>query len=116
LRGKALRSYREDLDIIADILSVAIKGGAKKTQIMYQANLSYMLLKKYLNDVLEASLLRFDNDSGCYFLTPKGKRFLIVYREYTRRNRHVERQINNLQDKRRRLKQLCLGGGEDEDT
>ena len=49
-----MRSYRERLDIVADMLQVVNEAGAKKTQIMYKANLSYNLLKKYLADIVEA--------------------------------------------------------------
>lgn len=108
---KALRSYRGELDIIADILKVTANGGARKTQILYQANLSYRLLQKYLNDALKAQLLRFDDGNGRYVLTAKGLLFLTVYKEYARRNRHVEKQLNDLNDKRRRLKELCSSGG-----
>ena len=43
-------NYRGKLDIIADILRV-VSGNAKKTQIMYQANLSYRVLQKYLAEI-----------------------------------------------------------------
>jgi predicted transcriptional regulator len=111
---KALRSYRSDLDIIADILKVAANGGARKTQILYRANLSYRLLQKYLNDALEARLLRFEDGDKRYVLTSKALQFLSVYKEYAKRNRHVVKQLNDLNDKRRRLKELCSRGGEDE--
>lgn len=39
--------YRSRYEIIADMLNV-VSGRAKKTKIMYQANLSYKLLQKYL--------------------------------------------------------------------
>jgi predicted transcriptional regulator len=39
-------NYRDKLDIIADILTVASRN-AKRTQIMYQANLSYKVLCDY---------------------------------------------------------------------
>ncbi|MGB9756522.1 MAG: winged helix-turn-helix domain-containing protein [Candidatus Bathyarchaeales archaeon] len=103
-------SYRSSLDIIADILNVVGEGGTKKTQIMYRANLSYRLLEKYLKDVLEAFLLRFDDGCQRYVLTSKGRRFLEVYKEYSRRNKHVEKVINDLHEKRRRLKELCSRG------
>jgi len=111
---KALRNYRSDLDIIADILKVAANGGASKTQILYRANLSYRLLQKYLNDVLEACLLRLEEDNKRYVLTSKALQFLSVYKEYAKRNRHVVKQLNDLNDRRRRLKELCSRGGEHE--
>lgn len=106
-----MRSYRSDLDIIADILKVAANGGARKTHILYQANLSYRLLQKYLNDALEARLLRFEEGNKRYFLTSKALQFLSVYKEYAKRNSHVVRQLNDLNDKRRRLKELCSRSG-----
>ena len=47
---------RNDLDICADILRVA-KKGAKKTQIVYKANLNFKIVKKYLKRLLENGLL-----------------------------------------------------------
>ena len=49
--------YRDRLQIIADILVIASRR-ARKTQIMYQANLSYRLLCRYLGEVLEAGLVK----------------------------------------------------------
>lgn len=95
------------MDIIADILRVVKRGSAKKTQIMYGANLSYKVLKKYLAEVLEACLIRFENRSRCYVLTAKGREFLEMYREYARHNRHVERQLNNVKAKKNILEKLC---------
>ena len=83
-------SYRSRLDIIADILHVA-RQGAKKTQIMYQANLSYKLLTRYLSGILEACLVRFERRKQCYVLTRKGIEFLEKYKKYSRRNRRLEK-------------------------
>lgn len=101
-------TYRNRFDIIADILQV-VKGnnGAKKTQIMYGANLSYRVLTKYLADVLEASLIRFEKNRSLYVLTDRGKEFLEHYREYSKRNRHVERQLETVNAKKRILEELC---------
>jgi predicted transcriptional regulator len=65
-----LGSYRGRLDIIADILHVT-GGNAKKTQIMYQANLSYKLLQRYLNEVVKASLVSLESKTQNYMLTQK---------------------------------------------
>jgi len=103
-----LGSYRSRFDIIADILHV-VKGndGARKTQIMYGANLSYKVLVRYLGEVLEACLIRFEKGRRCYVLTAKGREFLEHYREYSRRNRHVTEQLKNVESKRRVLEGLC---------
>jgi predicted transcriptional regulator len=74
---------------------------------MYGANLSYNLLTRYLAEILEACLVKFESKSGCYVLTEKGKRFLQHYREYSKRNRHVERQLETVNAKRKVLEELC---------
>ena len=48
-----MAKYRNGLSIIADILHVA-GSGAKKTHIMYFANLSHELLEKYLSATVQA--------------------------------------------------------------
>lgn len=101
-------SYRSRFDIIADILQVVkSNNGAKKTQIMYGANLSYKVLTKYLAEVLEACLITFEKKDGVYVLTGRGKEFLEHYREYSKRNRRVERQLENVNAKKRILEKLC---------
>jgi len=66
--------YRSKLEIRADILGVA-KDGAKKTDILYQANLSYKVLKKYLHDLLEGGMLHIDRYSGKFFTTYRGEKY-----------------------------------------
>jgi len=103
-----LGGYRSRFDIIADILRVVkANNGAKKTQIMYGANLSYKLLMRYLAEVLEVCLIRFEKGKRCYVLTGKGREFLEHYREYSRRNKYVVRQLETVSAKKRRLEELC---------
>ena len=99
-------SYRDRLDIIADILQVASQN-AKKTQIMYQANLSYKVLTKYLRKVSAASLISFEGDEQYYTLTAKGREFLDVYREYSESSRKLAKRLNEINDKKHMLEQLC---------
>jgi predicted transcriptional regulator len=100
--------YRRKLDIIADVLSVASDGdGAKKTQIMYQANLSYKLLMKYLVAVRRAYLVSFERGRRCYVLTSKGKQFLDLYKDYSRRTRYVEKHLSDANGKKKALESLC---------
>lgn len=103
-------SYRGRLDIIADILHVVGKEGAKKTQIMYQANLSYKVLTKYLTEVIEACLVRLQREKRCYVLTSKGRKFLEKYRKYSRSNKHLEQRLNDLHSHRKVLEDLCSVG------
>ena len=101
-------NYRGRLDIIADILNVASRD-AKKTQIMYQANLSYKVLQRYLAEIGHAQLIRFEDGRRCYSLTEKGREFLSVYERYSKTNRHVEKRLNDVATKRKFLEGLCPG-------
>jgi len=82
-------------------------GSAKKTQIMYGANLSYTVLAKYLAEILSACLLKCEGSKRHYVLTDKGKKFLQHYREYSKRNKNVERQLEKVNAKRKVLEELC---------
>jgi len=104
-----LGTYRRKLDIIADILNVAIPG-AKKTQIMYRANLSYRLLTKYLAEVREACLVSFQSRERCYVVTSKGREFLETYKDYSRRNKYAEKHLRDIRTKRKTLEKMCSIG------
>jgi len=101
-----LRNYRDRIDIIADILNVASRN-AKKTQIMYQANLSFKVLQKYLNEIIAASLMAFENNHRYYKLTFKGRQYLDAYKEYARCSKTVEKRLNDFSTKRKVLENLC---------
>jgi predicted transcriptional regulator len=100
--------YRSRFEIIADILNVA-NNRAKKTKIMYQANLSYKLLQKYLAEVKRSSLVMYERKGRCYVLTDKGREFLQAYREYSKHASFVEKHINNFRLKEKALDRLCSG-------
>ena len=99
-------NYRGRLDIIADILHV-VSGNARKTQIMYQANLSYKVLQKYLAEITGASLISFEDKRRCYILTAKGQEFLDAYQEYSKTNRQVEKRVDDVRIKKNVLEKLC---------
>jgi len=71
---------RNDLDICADILQVA-KAGAKKTQIVYQANLNFKIVKKYLSRLIDTGMLSDAQESRLYTTTNRGITFLEQYAE-----------------------------------
>ena len=52
----ARRQYRSRIQIAADILEIA-KDGSRKTKIMYQGNLSFDLLQKYLDMLVNFGLM-----------------------------------------------------------
>ena len=99
-------TYRQRIDIIADILEIA-NLEAKKTQIMFRANLSYRVLNKYLQEILEASLISFEEERRCYTLTNKGNDFLNAYKDYCRNNKHVEERLNDIIKTKKTLDELC---------
>ena len=98
--------YRSRFDIIADMLNVA-SARAKKTQIMYQANLSYRLLQKYLGEVKRSSLVVYERKGRVYVLTDKGREFLQAYKEYTKRAIYVEKHLNHFKLEEKVLEKLC---------
>ena len=99
-----MAKYRDRLNIIADILGVA-GSGAKKTRIMYVANLSYGLLEKYLDETVGLGFLRFDGDR--YAVTEKGQEFLEKYSAFSRRNSVVEKKFRSISFEREALKRMC---------
>jgi predicted transcriptional regulator len=101
-----LGNYRGRIDIIADILRVA-EARVKKTQIMYRANLSYTVLQKYLAGLTEAYLLEYIDDMQCYVLTNKGRQYLVLYKEYYRASKHIEKKLDTANIKRGALNKLC---------
>lgn len=75
------RQYRSRIQIAADILEIA-KTGSRKTKIMYLGNLSFDLLRKYLDLLVNFDLLEVRGGSEkSYVATAKGQRFLEDYRE-----------------------------------
>ncbi|MDG6222392.1 MAG: DUF4364 family protein [Candidatus Bathyarchaeota archaeon] len=99
--------HRSRLRIVAKILSVVdSNNGAKKTQIMYQAYLSYSLLVQYLNDVTESGLI-ICGKKNCYEITPKGKKFLTKFNEYAKSQANVTQQLNYIEHQRKSLEKMC---------
>lgn len=72
---------RSELDIINQILSLS-QNGAKKTEILYQGNLSYSQLQSYLiflleKNILEEQVVKKDNGNfKIYKNTKKGENLL----------------------------------------
>ena len=72
---------RSEIEIMGNILDLS-KKGAKKTEFLYKANLSYAQLRNYLlflleKNILEETTVRY-NGSSCkvYTITDKGSDFL----------------------------------------
>ena len=67
---------RNNLDIYADILKVANQG-AKKTQIVYKANLNFNILKTHMNVLMQRGFI--EKTAKHYFTTDRGKDFVNSY-------------------------------------
>ena len=99
--------HRSRLKILASVLSVVSDNhGARKTQIMYQAYLSYKLLVRYLNDVMDAGLV-ICGDDDCYRLTSKGEMFLAKFNNYSRFREDVDEKVNHVEDQKMMLEEMC---------
>jgi len=71
---------RNSLEITAEILQIASKG-AKKTHIVYKANLNHVILKNYLDRLEEQGLITRNVKLGNEFkTTQKGLKFVQQYR------------------------------------
>jgi len=71
---------RSEIDIMAEILRIAIKG-ERKTRIMYKANLNHSNLKRYLNLLMGKGLIIRIRSNGVelFKTTKKGCEFLMSY-------------------------------------
>ena len=67
---------RNNLDIYADILKIANQG-AKKTQIVYKANLNFNILKTHMDALIQRGFI--EKNSRHYFTTDRGKDFVNSY-------------------------------------
>ena len=87
-RGK--NRYRSRLQIAPDIIEIA-KSGSRKTRIMYLGNLSFDLLQRYLQMLMNFGLIQTrDGDSSTYLETEKPRQFLERYSELRRYSEMAE--------------------------
>jgi predicted transcriptional regulator len=69
---------RSNIEIIAEMLKIG-ENGAGKTKIMYNANLSYSQIQKYLGYLISQGFvdkLQLGNPSVTYRVTESGQRLL----------------------------------------
>ncbi|KYH40859.1 MAG: hypothetical protein AYL32_009340 [Candidatus Bathyarchaeota archaeon B26-2] len=70
---------RSHIEISADILRIA-RTGARKTRIVYGANLNFKLLNEYLDKLEKAGLIARDpKKTGIIRTTEKGRKYLQQY-------------------------------------
>lgn len=83
-----VNNRRSELEIINEILTLS-KNGAKKTEILYQGNMSYTQLQDYLffliqKEILVEKKLQTGNGNGSstvYMVTEKGHNLLVDLRK-----------------------------------
>ena len=71
------------MEIAADMLEAARKG-ARKTSIMYRANLSHALLQSYLGVLVGEELLNRSGEPERFHLSEKGSKLLRHLQELKR--------------------------------
>jgi predicted transcriptional regulator len=69
---------RNNLDIYSEILNLS-EYGAKKTQIVYRANLNFNIAKKHIDALMERGFV--EKNARLYFTTERGKKFVENYRQ-----------------------------------
>lgn len=73
--------YRDRISIISDILEVAKgDGGASRTRIMYNANLSHDQMKHYLRILNENYFLYYNLHTQRFQTTEKGLKVIEAYK------------------------------------
>ena len=70
---------RNEIDIFAEILYLANEGGIKKTSMVYQANLNFVIIDRFLSKLLDRALIEVEGK--IYKTTDKGITFLHHYEE-----------------------------------
>jgi len=81
-----LGGKRSDVAIVLDILRLA-RRGERKTRIMYGANLSYDMLKRYLDFLIERGFLLPEPTGNGYQVTDRG---VALIQDLERVHRHFE--------------------------
>ena len=104
--GKKKSKNRHKLEIVRDVLSAATEK-KKKTRIMYQANLSYVLIEKYLKSLLDNGLVACVEDSF-YLITKKGKHFLEMYSGYIERCTKIGDEVHQARKNKEHLEDMCF--------
>jgi len=71
---------RDRLEITAEILNLC-KQPQIKTKVMYETNLSYKMLQRYLSELQSLGFLEVHHSLTKYLTTQKGLNFLEKWRE-----------------------------------
>ncbi len=96
--------YRRRFDILADVVKAATPA-AKKTRIMFFANLSYALLKRYLEEAVSLGFLKANANE--FVVTQRGENFLAKYSAFKSDTSYVKSEIDKLRSEAELLEQMC---------
>jgi predicted transcriptional regulator len=102
---------RGRLDIICEILNIA-QVKKRKTKIMYQANLSFVQVERYLETMLDNDLVEFFDDTY-YLITLKGKGFLQMHDEYVKRLQRIDQEVAETEKNKFQLETMCSSSKKD---
>jgi len=80
------RRKRSRYEIIHDILETVTQG-ARFTNIMYRANLSYDNTRRYVEKLLQKELIM--QKDGLYYLTEKGLKLLDILKAYKQKKEEL---------------------------
>ena len=78
---QSVSERRDSVKLVVDMLVVALEG-AKKTEIVYKANLNFKQAQKYLGFLLSKGLMAVESSSGkrkVYRTTERGRTFIRRY-------------------------------------
>jgi predicted transcriptional regulator len=100
-----MSKHRSQENIIADILLI-VGTKPKKTHIMFKANLSYELLNKYLDKLVEAKLIKYRRIGTFYELTARGSTYLTAYNDYENLRNQLEIYKSTLSKKETTLSEI----------
>lgn len=77
-----MKRRRDKISILVDMLE-AIGDGARKTHIVYRANLNFESCRRYLNAMRNAGLVEIQVGSPMMWaITEKGRTFVKKYKEF----------------------------------
>ena len=73
------KKRRGESEIFAEILYLANEGGVTKTSMVYQANLNFRIIDRFLSELLDRALIEIKDK--LYETTDRGVQFLHHYEE-----------------------------------
>ncbi|AEE94376.1 winged helix-turn-helix domain-containing protein [Acidianus hospitalis] len=91
-----MKSKRDQLEIIMDVMEVINDGYGSKSSIMKYANLSNTLLEKYISILTSKGLIKYED--GHYKMTEKGIELLEKLRKIRKLHLELSELINSVSE------------------